>query len=173
MIIKILGSVLIISSTTVLGYIYANIDKYRLLELSELEKAMSILKSQIEFAAMPLPQAFFETAARVKPPASDVFKVLSSKAELKEGHTMKDIWCEAVLKSTKDTYLTNEDKEEFCALGLTLGYLDKTRQQRSIMLFEEYIKETKSALKARSVISSKLYMSMGVLSGLIIAVVLI
>ncbi|MEA4816468.1 MAG: stage III sporulation protein AB [Lachnospiraceae bacterium] len=173
MIIKILGSVLIICSTTLLGYIYSNIDKYRILELSELEKAMSVLKSQIEFVAMPLPQAFFETASRVKPPASDIFKAVSNKIERKEGQTIKDIWCEAILESTKNTYLTKEDKEELCALGLTLGYLDKIRQQRSIMLFEEYIKETKSALKAKSLVSSKLYMSMGVLSGLIIAVVLI
>ena len=173
MIIKIIGAALIVSSTTALGFIYSRADKYRLSELSELEKAISVLKSHIGFAVMPLGEALFATSMRVRPPASDIFRDMGERISRKEGQEIKDMWRSSVMENTRDTHLSDEDKEELCSLGLTLGYLDKGRQEKSIALFEEYIKEVKAELSGKSLINSKLYMSMGVLSGLIIAVILL
>lgn len=171
--IKLVGILFVISSTVIAGFYYGNIETYRIYDLIEIKRALSILKSEVEFAMTPLPEAFINIARRVKNPIDKIFDRLSELSSLDECESIASIWEDTINEFSKDTYLTNEDLEQIIAFGQTLGYLDKNMQLNSIDNITEYIDDSIKLLNKTRFNNMKMYRSLGVLGGILVVVVCI
>ena len=64
-------------------------------------------------------------------------------------------------------------KGRFFSLGEHLGYLDLEMQMKQLSLYEENLEEEISRLKEEASVKKRLYRSLGILGGLLLAVLLI
>lgn len=173
MIFKIIGALFIIGSTSTVGIYFSKLDKYRMEDLEQLKKAFTILKNQINFSFMPLPEALKQIALRVEGEISEILKEISELLEKKEGETAAQIWNDMWKKKKEKTYLSKEDIDVLFSFGKAVGYLDRQQQISNIEITISYIEQVKQQLEKRLEKNSKIYRTIGILSGLLIAIVLI
>lgn len=171
--ITILGILLVMSSCTLAGIYYANIEIFRIKDIREMKKALIILLSEIEYTLTPLPQAMENISRRIEEPISNIFSDFSRSLNDKTGQGIGEIWVQ-VLDDNKDLYYFNkEDIDYLKSFGKTLGYLDKSLQVNSISITIKYMEDKIEELNITSLKNKKLYQTLGVLGGLLICIVLI
>jgi len=173
MLLRIIGAVLVCSSSALLGMYLARLDHYRSIDLNEWKKAMLILRSQIAFAAVPLPEAMNITAERVGEPVSATLKLFAQRLLSKDSADVYSIWTNTVKGELKNSYLKQEDFDWLSNFGKTLGFLDTTMQLNSIDLTVSYIDSKTEALAIQSEKHKKMYGSLGILGGLLTVVILL
>lgn len=173
MILKIIGAAIVVLSSAILGFYYSYKEVYRINDLNEIKKALTILKSEIEFNLTALPEAMLNISKRVKEPIKTILMDFSEKLINKDERTVNEIWFDVIKANKKNTYFNNEDFEIFNSFGKTLGYLDRIMQINSINMVIDYIDQKVEMLNKISVKNKKMYQSLGVLGGLIIIIILV
>jgi stage III sporulation protein AB len=173
MIFKIVGILFVLSSTAIAGFYYGNVETYRIYDLLEFKRALGILKSEVEFAMTPLPEAFYNISLRVKDPINKIFDKLQNVLEKEENNSIAEIWRESITEYATRTYFSKEDLDEIIVFGKTLGYLDKGMQLHSIEFLTGYIDEKIVALNKTRFLNKKMYRSLGILGGVLIIIVCI
>lgn len=170
--VKLAGCILILFSTSGIGFLYAGELVRRQEDLCALKTMAIHLRGEIRYAMTALPEAVEHVAkrhdGRLKPFLTEISKRLSER----NGESMVQIWtdCEEKLKVTS---LTKKDKLSLHQLGESLGYLDKEMQLATIDLFlsqtEEAIIELAKVAKERK----RLYQSLGILSGAFLIILIL
>jgi len=173
MLLRVVGAVLVCSSSTLLGMYLARLDQYRAIDLNEWKKALLILRSQIDFAAVPLPEAMNITSERVGEPVSGTLKLFAQRLLSKDSADVYSIWTNTIKDELKNNYLKQEDYDWLSNFGKTLGFLDRTMQLNSIDLTVSYIDGKTEALEIQSEKHKKMYGSLGILGGLLTVVILL
>ena len=162
MILTILGGILVCLSTTLIGVYLGGAGGRRAKDLLELKKSLILLKSQIDFAIYTLPQAFAHIAERASAPLSELYSKL---AEAPDG------W-EAEVAKLKGNF-HKDDLANLALLGASLGQRDGSVQINSIDMVIATIDETLGELTAKNTKDTKMYRSLGVVSGLLITIALL
>lgn len=173
MMLKAIGAILILLSSSTAGYYFSMVDRFRIEELRQMRRALTILKGEISFSSAPLAEAFKEAAERVGGATALIFEEYAQNLAKKRGGSASHIWKEVLEQTGKDTYFDKEDLDAFLSFGRALGYLDRDQQCRQIDLTLSYIDKTEEILLAKSAKSTKIYRSMGVLGGALLTVVLL
>lgn len=173
MILKISGSLLIVISSAILGMYYSFKDTFRINDLTEMKKALTVFKSEIEFSRTELWEAFTNVSERVAGPVGGIFICTAGELRKKSGQTAGGIWNDVIERKKNETYFLKEDLDAFFSFGKTLGYLDLNMQINSIDLCVQYIDQRIESLMISSSKTKKMYQSLGVLTGLLIAVILL
>lgn len=170
--IKIIGAILTILSSSLIGYIYGENLKKRMNNLKELERAMYQLKNEIMYGHALLENAFLSVAHSCKSPVNKVFYNISNL--LKEGYCI-DVY-DAFYKSFYENHsleLTKEDIEVFLNFSKTLGELNLGGQEEmfdlTILYLEKSIKDSEENLKK----NLKMYRYLGFSIGAMVVLVLI
>ncbi len=173
MLLKIIGIALVMVSTILGGLYYGSLNTYKINDLSEMKRALSILQSEIEFCLNPLPLALKNISNRIKQPLSNFFSQLVKNIQSAKNESISTLWEATVMNCLCNSYYDTEDLEQFISLGKTLGYLDKSMQNNSIRLTTEYIDQKISALSEGRLRNKKMFQSLGVLGGVLIVIVLL
>lgn len=168
-----IGALIVVFSCTVAGICFGKKVVYRIEELEQMQRAMILLKSQIDFLSTPLPEALKEIGLKSGCIVGDLFLEASKEMEKREGERGEQIWKDAVLNWEKKTYLVKQDIDAVIYFGLSIGYLDREQQKASICLLLQYIEITLKQLQQQKKQHQKLYSSMGILGGLLIVIVLL
>lgn len=163
---KFVGAAFIIISGVMFGMYMSQKDKIRINELNCLKKALLILKSQINYSSEPLPLALHNIALRSDNPINHIFENISLKLKQKD-KLIAEIW-----ENEFRLYYSKEDLEVIKAFGKTLGYLDKQLQLNNIDLVIAYVDRTVESLAKKNEKDSKMYQSLGILGGLLLALLL-
>ena len=172
MIFKILGAAIIIITSYILGLYLTKRDKYRLEDIEETKKGLSIIKGEIGFLSLPLGEAFAGAAERTAGGVSALWGSLAKAFDKKDGRSASDIWNESLEKSMPGTYLAPEDKGVLVSYGKTLGYMDTEQQRAGIDIAVLNLSENQSALMKKRDGGGKVYQSLCLLTGILIAVIL-
>ena len=169
---KMIGCLLVIASSTAMGFFFSNEMKCRLENLKELKKLIMLLRGDIRYANTPLPEAISAIARRNPGNFKAFFQSTSQKLQDLSGQTFAEIWKEAVNKELMETSLTKKDKLHLIGFGENLGYLDKDMQINTLDLFitqlEDEINETSKTVKEKAY----LYNSLGIMAGIFISIVM-
>lgn len=173
MILKTFGFIIVITSTSLIGFFYASKESFRISDLNEMKKALTILKSEIEYALSPLSMALLNISDKTKMPISNIFMQVSNEIEKRNGDEIFDIWQKSLQVNLKKTYLIKEDIEYFESFGKCLGYLDRQLQLNNIEITINYIKDKIDVLNVKSEKNKKMYNSLGILSGVLICILFI
>jgi len=170
---KIIGCIMVVGSTSGMGFFFSNEMRCRIGNLKELRKLIGLLRGDIRYANTPLPEAIASITRRHKGSFDIFLNSVSTKLQELSGQTFAEVWKEAVNKELLDTSLSKKDKLHLIQFGENLGYLDKDMQMNVIDLFlsqlEEEIKEMTKAMKEKSY----LYNSLGIMAGVFIVIVMI
>ena len=171
MIIKLIGSLLVIGSSSLLGLYFAGRDDFRISDLTEWKKALLILRSEIAYSSKPLAEAA-EHIGKSRGPAGESFAAFADHLARRQAGEVSAIWQSSIEQTEKKSYLSREDNEFIKNFGGTLGSVDKAMQLNAIDLTIEYINNSIDNLRVSSSKNKKMYASLGILSGLLIVAVL-
>lgn len=166
--IKLFGILMIVASTTLLGVFKSTAMKKRIISLQDMKTSLNLLKSEIMFSRNSLKEAF-ENIANVSKNA-DVFKYT---AEMIEEYGIKNAWKYGTEMAFEGTCLKKEDTEVIALLGGELGMTDTENQLKNIDYISELLNKCIADANDEYTKTAKLCRSVGVLSGLLIAIVLI
>ena len=169
---QLLGAGVVVAGAAALGFHYAAVQGERVQDLLALKRALLILSSEIEYLRTPLPAASLNIGTRAERWAGSLFTRFGEILTDGEGETAYRAWLAALDGAKPDTALTPEDFTVIENFGKTLGYLDKQMQENAIAYTVAYIDETSAALQAQADKNRKMYRSLGVIGGLMLAVIL-
>lgn len=173
MLLKLIGATLVCGSCSLIGIYYSLTESYRIADLNEMKKAVIILKSEIEYAMNPLPEALKNISSRINAGIGCFFGLLADKLTGRHEQDFLTLWNCTLREALKHTHLTEQDFDGIEQLGRTLGYLDKNLQLNSIDLLIDYIDSTTERLYASSVKNKRMYRSMGIITGFIVSIILL
>ena len=140
----------------------------RLSELKDLKNAINIIETKIKFTYEPLAEIFFQTSKLLSENISKIFVMASQN--MKE-FTTEESWNKSLEKA--NTYLNKEDVENIKGFGKMLGKTDKEGQISHIELTKTFIEIQIEKAKKEEAQNSKLYKTLGVVSGLAFVIILI
>lgn len=173
MIMKIIGCILVIASSTGMGFYFSTEMKSRINDLKELRKLIGLLRGDIRYANTPLPEAIHSLYRRHAGNFHTFFKQVSTKLNELSGQTFSEIWKAAAEKELGCTSLTKKDKLHLIQFGENLGYLDKDMQMNTIDLYlsqlEGEIEEISKSVKEKSY----LYNTLGIMAGIFITIIML
>ncbi len=168
-----MGIVIIVLCTTLTGAYFALRERYRLQDLQELERAVLLLENHISYLGEPLPEILESISYKISGIVGMILQQTAKEMEQRQEETADAIWERVWRAYLPKTYFTGEDFRAVLSFGRTLGFLDKAQQKGSTELFLREIRDAEKRLDRRLEKNGKLYYGIGVLSGVLLAVVLL
>jgi stage III sporulation protein AB len=172
-IIKLIGCILIITSSAGMGWYFSSELRNRIQDLKELKKIVILLRGDIRYANTPLPEAVQALASRHDGKYKLFLSEITDRLNELGGVSFCTIWKETIAKKLDHTSLSNKDLINLGQLGENLGYLDKDMQINTLDLYisqlEEEIKELSRNVKEKTY----LYNSLGVMGGIFITIIML
>jgi stage III sporulation protein AB len=170
---KVIGIIVTVSASTLIGLYFSKALVFRLEDMKQLKKILVMLRGEVKYSLSPLPDALEEISNRSHTPFKEFLSCVARELKKFNGHNLQQIWNQAVEEKLKETYLKKEDLTKLKQLGETLGYLDKEMQLNTIDMYLEQLNEEIKYSVDHNSQSEKLYKNLGVLGGILIAIVLI
>lgn len=172
-IMKIIGCVLIIISSTGIGFYFSSDMKCRIEELREWKKLVCLLRGDIRYASTPLPEAICSISRRHKGSFHGFLNYIGNRLQELSGESLAVVWKSAVEKELLHTSLSKKDKMQLIYFGENLGYLDKDMQMNTLELYLAQLDEEISDLNRTVKEKAYLYNSMGIMAGIFISIIMI
>lgn len=172
MLLKVLGLVIIMTASTLIGTNLTKNLEGRLKDIRDTQLSLQILEREMVYLSNSLPQALI-AASKVRGNVSDIFRECGEILNCKQGYCTDDAWKMAIEKHEQNTFLDAEDKQIILSLSKSLGSYDMQNQTNSIGLVTSQLAIQEK--KAEEIITknSKMYKSLGVLGGAAISIVLL
>lgn len=170
---KFAGVIFVIAACAGLGMEAALRFKRRLRLLEKLKLMITHLKGEILYANVPLAEAFERTGARNPGRAGTLFQAVAARLSEETGERFALIWKEQAGTFVKDSELSHREREQLLSFGEHLGYLDREMQEKTLLLYLEDLEYSVRVIRKEEPEKCRLYMSLGLMSGLFLAVVLV
>ena len=170
---KIIGMLMVIVATSSYGFVMSRDLKLRLKELKELKKIIFLLKGEISFGHTPLFDAFDNVSYRSKEPIKGILNEFVQYARTRDMVPFIDIWNDGMPGLISRTHLSKDEIELFLKLGSELGLSDIKTQQNAMDNFLCELDINIESLERETPNKVKLYNSMGIMSGIVIAIIMI
>lgn len=172
MLLKILGSICVITASSGLGFWMAKQWAEHVRALEELRKMIFLLKGEILYAHAPLAEALSRVGRRSPGSLGDLFTAVSDRIEHQRGEQFYTMWKEEIGQLGNRSALSEQDRQELMGFGEHLGYLDLEMQERTILLYLEQLDPAIDYLKEHQREKSHLYTSLGIMGGLFLTIIM-
>lgn len=167
MIAKFIISILIICICSYLGICKAKTYEIREKELKRIKSSLSFFKSKIEFTYEPIQEVFEQISKSVYLHKDNIF--LRTTEHMKS-LDINSAWNESIEENEN---FNSEDKEILKMFGKLLGKTDKSGQLSEIEITQEFIEKQIEKAEQEKIKNSKLYKTLGIISGVGIVIILI
>lgn len=171
MLIKLIGSAMVITATTVLGIMLAKFKTDRVRQLRCLISALNIFETEIKFSLSLLPDAFIKISRSIDEKAGEIFSYTAQQISHYRISAC-DAWDDAINRVKPNLCIVKEDTEILLSLGSSLGEMDTENQIKSVRLVIEQLKHQEFKAEEDRAKGERLFRSLGVLSGLAIVIIL-
>ena len=172
MIFKCIGGIMIIAASSFLGFCKAKEYKVRVQQLSALQTAIAQFETEIRFTQTPLAEAFFAVAAAADDGIGALFEAAGQTLALQTGQTAGTAWNTAVDSARSGLSLSKEDLEIIRSFGSALGASDTEGQMKHIAATQEKLAVQLEQARQACGKNQKLFQSLGVYAGILIAILL-
>ena len=120
---------------------------------------------------LPLCSAFYEAGGKLKDPFGSFLREVSGKLSSLGGRNFESVYRECAQNYMKLLNIQKEEEELFFSLGSRLGYLDLEMQMKELLLYEEELtRRTEELHREIQPAKKKVYESLGILGGILLAV---
>lgn len=169
---KLIGSILVIVSTSLAGFYYSKTFINRLRQVREFQYALTMLESEIIYSSSPLTEALEYVSERTKPPLKEFFKTFSDKLKNKEVEGIVEGFNLALEENKENLKLKKDEIDSISSFLKSLESSDIDGQKTSFNItlkkFEDFEKRAKEIMEK----NEKLYKYLGVCGGLLIVIIL-
>ncbi|GIN85515.1 stage III sporulation protein AB [Heyndrickxia sporothermodurans] len=170
--VRIIGAVFIIFSTTWAGFEFSRHLSERPRQLRVLRTALQSLEAEIMYGHTPLHEAARKLSLQLPKPVSLFFEKFSAKLTTMDT-TVKIAWEESLQEIWKMTALKKNEYEILIQFGETLGKHDRVTEQKQIILTLTHLEREEAEARDKQQRYEKMMKSFGFLSGLLIVILLL
>lgn len=171
---KLLGSIVIIGTCSYYGCYKASCIKKRIAYISEFIQILEIMKSNIGYSYMELPEIFNKLSDNVNSTIfKDMFKGLYEELNKTDMIYFGQAWDKAVKGLEKNNILRAEEISSIKELDKITSYIDKDMQLTYIEMIKQELMLTVNNARDESVKKIRLYRVLGIMAGMFIVVALI
>lgn len=169
---KSVGVLLILISCAGMGFGQSFRLTGRLRTLEMLLRVTNLLKGEIRFGNASIHDAFAGAAGKAGGEYGVFLKTVSEKANGSRKGAFENIYRECARDFIKKLGIEKEEEELFYSLGSHLGYLDLEMQLKELMLYENEVIRCTEELRREMPAKKKVYESLGILGGILLAVLI-
>lgn len=170
---KAMGCLMILTGSTMSGFMYGDNLKKRVFQLNELERAVYQLQNEMTYTYALLPDAFKNVAGKSKEPIKEVFNNASEFLESNEYEDVHGAMKKAIEITENKIYLNSEDINILIDLARTLGESDMEGQNSVFNLtFNNISKQIKIAENVMNK-NMKMYRYLGFSLGAMLVIILV
>jgi len=173
MLLKIIGSIIVIFSSSFLGYVLSRDCSRRPVELRELQGLLQMFENEISFLSSYISDAFERISKSSTADASLFFS--DTVRRLKEDNSLNasEAWEKSVTENIKKTSFNKEDEMILVSFGKMLGNSDIEGQIKNIRLTISQLKNQEYKAEEIKAKNEKMIRSLGILGGLAVVIILI
>ncbi len=173
LLIKIIGGLLIISASGLLGIVFSNRLSLRHKELNDLRRYMQMLETEVTYGATPLPAALRNISNKAEGMLCRFFSFISDSLTDRSFYTIRDAWTYGADAVLKQSSLKRADIELIKSFGNILGSSDREDQKKHFELFYLQLRHQEDAALEEIKKSAKVYRDLGFLMGIAVFVIFI
>jgi len=168
---KWIGALIIIFSATAIGRLLALQFRERPRQLRQLKSALQSLETEITYGLSPIGEAAKRLSEQLPNPSKRFFSLFSDKLAQGEA-SLKEAWDETLKEFWPSTAMKKNELEIMKQFGATLGLSDRENQQKQIRLALSHLEREETEARAAQNQYEKMLKSLGLLAGLLIAIIL-
>lgn len=171
--VKLIGAAFIVFSASMVGWNIAKFYAMRPQQVRSWILSLQLLETEIVYGATPLQRAFLKIGQRVQPEIGRFYLTAATYLTAEEGHSTNTCWQTSLEQHWKQTALRQEEKEVISSLGYTLGNSDREDQQKHLRLSITQLAGIEEEARLEQSKYEKMYKSLGILSGLLVAILML
>lgn len=169
---KLLGSVMVITASTIMGFNLARQYAERPNQIRQLISCLSALKSHINYVATPLPEALSRCTSGITGPIAELFQSMASLL-VRNGWLTPQAALDQALKETNKIVLSKAEREVLAVFSANLGGMNREEQHKSLDLVHEQLSRIQYEAEKLCEQNVKMYRYLGVCSGLVIVIIFV
>lgn len=173
MLLKISGCLLVIAATTLTGITRADKIQEQYRQMRVLQRLLYMLESEIRYAHTHLGEIFLRVSRRVKEPYRDWLLYMEKRMGQTDSGTFETIWRQAVTANLSRSGLPAREVDRLSQLGAQLGVMDLELQLRVLSLYQEQLSLNMEEVRQEMRTKIRLCHCLGVMGGLLVAVLLL
>lgn len=170
MLFKVLGSALILISSTLIGLLMAGKYKTRVKQLKQIQNHFQMIETEIFYTATPIIEVIEKISRQSKQPFSNIYGEIVKNLKKKEGKSLGIIWENAFERQKSYTQFVKEDLEVIYFFGNLLGTSDRQSQIKNVKLVQNQLKKLEEYAEKNWIKNEKLFRNLGILSGISIII---
>ena len=169
MIIKIVGMVIILTSSALLGFGFAECMSSRARELMNIADALEIMISELSYGHFAISDIFFKVKSFVKGEASLMFEEICKNLE--RGDNASCAWSKAIDVHAKEMSLKIEDANAIKNSAYLLEAMELDEQKKFLLLLKERIMSLADEAAASGQKNSKIVKMLGIYGGILLCII--
>jgi len=171
--IKLIGGLIIILSSSLIGTLLANKYIIRTKILKTLRFSFQLLETEIIYGSTPLPYAFNNISLKIDKPWNTFFQEVSENLLMRKYFTMEEAWNSAMNNHLELSFLNKADIELIKNFGKVIGKSDTEDQKKHFLLMYAQLSRLEEEAETERKRNEKMYKSLGLLLGIAIYIILI
>lgn len=173
MLLRVVGSVIVIAASTAAGYIFSRNLRHRPQELRELQGLLQVFENEISYMSSVLKDAFSRVHESSISVVGEFFKYTVEELNKNKSMNASLAWETAVRNVIKRTSLNGEDEKILISFGTLLGKSDIEGQLKNIKLTINQLKLQESKAEQDRAKNETMYKHLGMLAGAAIVIILL
>ena len=169
---KLVGGMMVVLSSSMIGFIIAGTYKKRPNTLRNLQAALSMLESEINYGHLPLPQALKSISRKCDKDVAELFARAAQYLSSRNGLTADEAWEKSLKEFFFNSYIAENDYEILIAFGKYLGSTDKQDHIKNIRLAMYNLRQQELSSIQEKEKNEKMWRYLGVLSGIMVVLLL-
>ena len=171
--VKIFGSMLIIFSLGMIGFIKAEKLKKRYEEMLDFKKILVMLQGEIRYNNSAIAEAFLHVSNHFKGAYASILDEASGRTSDNSGESFEKIWLEIVDKNKDMLNVNDSDMDIIRELGKSIGYLDREMQNKSLDMLIGRAQITIDEQCEKLPENMKIYRCMGIMMGIFVILLIL
>lgn len=173
MLLKLIGSALVLTASSFLGYLFSRECARRPQELRALQGLLQMLENEISFLSNILTEAFDRIYRSSNCGSAQFFRDTVINLNTNRGLNAAQAWEKAVDNNIQKTSMDREDREILISFGKMLGNSDVEGQIKNIRLTINQLKLQEQKAEESRRKNEAMYRSLGILGGMAIIIILL
>ncbi len=169
---KVMGAALVLLCSGAVGFGFAGDLHAQIAQMSALITALENLKGEIEARRTPLPAALMMLAGSENGQIGAFFKLCADNL-LRENRSSPYLAIRYALDKCKGLMLSKQTRLTLLSFGMSLGKIDAESQISAVMLASSRLEQELGSLQKQAPARTKSYRTIGVCTGLALAVILL
>lgn len=168
---KLFGAVLVVLSCALIGMLQARRMSDRPMQIRRFVRILGQLETEISYGFTPLPDALGRIGKQSAEPFASLFAEIAGRLA-KEEAAVLDIWKHTMVRRWGQTAMRGSEKEVIVQLGFTLGTTDREDQVKHLRLAAKQLETIEAEAEEEKRKYEKMWRSLGLLGGLLIALIM-